>query len=250
MRWDIPIRIYNHDIYTGHTYWVNITAVPWATPIHFFAWALLPMTMEYERAGEFTFKTKCIYAFKRNALTMSMQATCGISVLIWSMIHFQASFQQVKGVLLSMSNTYGSTLVVMLMGHGLVNVPRQMWRSTNPQNELDRLYFNAASYDAALYEAEEEMKEVMKDIVDMQGQLLHLETTGDVRTNMDTVLAAIPENLMATTSFIPLKRTSRDNDMIALALNPKRQISKMASVHFRVRLNFFNIITLAKAKSL
>ncbi len=165
---------------------------------------------------------------------MSMQATCGISVLIWSMIHFSASFQQVKGVLLSMSNTYGSTLVVMLMGHGLVNVPRQMWKSTNPQNELDRLYFNAAAYDAALYEAEEDMKEVMKDIVDMQGQLLHLNTEGAARTNMDTVLAAVPEDLLAKASIIPVKRTSRDNDMIGNAANPTRQIAKMASVHFRV----------------
>jgi hypothetical protein len=42
--------------------------------------------------------------------------------------------------MMAMGNTYGVVLIILLMGNGLVALPRRLWRKGNSQHELIRLY--------------------------------------------------------------------------------------------------------------
>lgn len=42
--------------------------------------------------------------------------------------------------MMAMGNTYGVVLIILLMGNGLVALPRRLWRKGNSQYELTRLY--------------------------------------------------------------------------------------------------------------
>lgn len=44
-------------------------------------------------------------------------------------------------------------MVVMMLGYGVVDVPRQLWRRTNAKNTLRRLQFRCAAIHAELTEA-------------------------------------------------------------------------------------------------
>ena len=55
--------------------------------------------------------------------------------------------------LITFGNTYGLLMVSVLLGYGLVAVPRSFWRQANPDLELRRTYIMAAAADEALYEA-------------------------------------------------------------------------------------------------
>ena len=39
-------------------------------------------------------------------------------------------------LLMVVGNTYGLLLVALILGYGLVDVPRQLWRHGNPQQDL------------------------------------------------------------------------------------------------------------------
>lgn len=42
--------------------------------------------------------------------------------------------------MMAMGNTYGVILIILLMGNGLVALPRRLWRMGNSKTELQRLY--------------------------------------------------------------------------------------------------------------
>jgi hypothetical protein len=47
---------------------------------------------------------------------------------------------EVIGFLMAMGNTYGMLIITLLMGNGLVALPRRLWQLADDENELRRLY--------------------------------------------------------------------------------------------------------------
>lgn len=44
------------------------------------------------------------------------------------------------GFMMAMANTYGLIIVIVLMGNGLIALPRRIWEMGNTSQELVRLY--------------------------------------------------------------------------------------------------------------
>jgi hypothetical protein len=47
---------------------------------------------------------------------------------------------QFVGFMMAMGNTYGIVLIILLMGNGLIALPRRLWNMGNTEVELNRLY--------------------------------------------------------------------------------------------------------------
>lgn len=45
--------------------------------------------------------------------------------------------------MMALANTYGLLFIILLLGQGLIQVPRQLWETSFNDMELQRLYFNA-----------------------------------------------------------------------------------------------------------
>lgn len=45
--------------------------------------------------------------------------------------------------MMALANTYGLLFIILLLGQGLIQVPRQLWETSFDDTELQRLYFNA-----------------------------------------------------------------------------------------------------------
>jgi LMBR1-like membrane protein len=59
------------------------------------------------------------------------------------------------------SNTWGLFLLVLLLGYGLVEIPRLLWNYSKRQYTLDRLRFKIAKMSIETIEAEEELEDVL-----------------------------------------------------------------------------------------
>lgn len=55
----------------------------------------------------------------------------------------QTSAGSVSGFMMALANTYGLLFIILLLGHGLIQVPRQLWQTSFNDKELQRLYFVA-----------------------------------------------------------------------------------------------------------
>ena len=68
---------------------------------------------------------------------------------------------QLKVLAVTASNTWGLTLLVLLLGHGLVDVPRSYWNNAWQRSRLARAYFSLAKLSLEKAEAEEELEDVL-----------------------------------------------------------------------------------------
>ena len=59
-----------------------------------------------------------------------------------------------------MANTYGLLLVSLLLGYGLIALPRKIWNQASPEYELRKTQIMAVSADEALFEAVWELQDV------------------------------------------------------------------------------------------
>lgn len=59
------------------------------------------------------------------------------------------------------SNTWGLCLLVLLLGYGLIDVPRLCWHSARLRHRLAHTYFSLAKMSLERAEAEETLEDVL-----------------------------------------------------------------------------------------
>lgn len=113
----------------------------WSTFI--LAWAILPLQLEYHSSGHFTFIEKIKDSAFKN-LRSGVIALAGLVIyIIYMAASSQSSPTQVVSFLMALGNTYGVLLIIVLLGHGLVGLPKRLWQLSNYDKELERLYASA-----------------------------------------------------------------------------------------------------------
>ena len=120
-------------------------------------------------------KNGCTKSFKSILLMM----IAGILFTIGMAIHLK-SFHIVTivlPVLMALGNTYGLVLVSLLLGNGLINIPKTLWRQACPANELRRVRIMAVGAEEELFES----VMILEDVEDRIEEVCAMAITlGDV----------------------------------------------------------------------
>jgi len=70
--------------------------------------------------------------------------------------------EKLKVIGVTASNTWGLFLLVLLLGYGLVEVPRYVWNQSKHSYSLHRTYFKIAKQSTEKTEAEENLEDVLE----------------------------------------------------------------------------------------
>jgi LMBR1-like membrane protein. len=139
----------------------NFTMLPWHIlfwSTFILAWAVLPLVREIILSGEFTvyrrFKDGIRKLLVRHLILLSLVTI----FVIWLAIHLKEL--NVIPVLIALGNTYGLLLVSLLLGYGLVALPRSLWRQARPEYELRKVYLMAVKADDKLFEAVWQLQDI------------------------------------------------------------------------------------------
>lgn len=154
-------------------------------------WLILPLMQSYSTAGEFTIAGKLRRALIENAIYY------GSYLLIFGVLLVYLALQpgmnldaaKLKVVCVSASNTWGLFLLVLLLGHGLVEVPRSLWHRAQPGHALCRTYFRAAKLSLERAEAQERLDDLLQQIQQVSSGL----NSTHLQHHMDVILAKLPE---------------------------------------------------------
>lgn len=154
-------------------------------------WLILPLMQSYSTAGEFTVAGKLRRALIENAIYY------GSYLLIFGVLLVYLALQpgmnldaaKLKVVCVSASNTWGLFLLVLLLGHGLVEVPRSLWHQAQPGHALCHTYFRAAKLSLERAEAQEHLDDLLQEIQQVSSSL----SSGHLQHHMDVILAKLPE---------------------------------------------------------
>jgi hypothetical protein len=69
--------------------------------------------------------------------------------------------EKLKVIGVTASNTWGLFVLVLMLGYGLVEVPRNMWNNAKQGHKLSYTYFKIAKLSTEKSEAEEALEDVL-----------------------------------------------------------------------------------------
>jgi len=119
-------------------------ATYWTTAL--LSYFLCPILMEFEASGDFTIATRLQTSIRRNAVFYV--AYTAILCLLLIILIIRGEVQgDIQSWCIAASNAWGLFVLTVLMGFGLVAVPRHFWSLANPSTLLQDLYVNAVVKD-------------------------------------------------------------------------------------------------------
>ncbi|KAG8131172.1 putative Plasma membrane protein [Naja naja] len=148
----IPDRIM--PIFWRVVYWTS----------QFLTWILLPFMQSYARSGGFSITGKIKTALIENAIYYGTYLLIFGAFLIYVAINPNISLQwsQLQTIGIAAANTWGLFLLVLLLGYGLVEIPRSHWNGAKKGYLLMKTYFKAAKLMTEKADAEENLEDIME----------------------------------------------------------------------------------------
>ncbi|XP_032777821.2 LMBR1 domain-containing protein 2 homolog [Daphnia magna] len=209
----------------------------------FLTWFVLPLMQSYTKAGDFTVKGKLKSSLIDNAIYYGSYLVIATILLIYlaAKPDFEFDWPKLKAIAASASNTWGLFWLVLLLGYGLVDIPRSVWRSAIPGPLLSRLYFKAAKLNAEKSEAEENLEDYLEAL---QVALTRISPSDPLRKNAETISDKLPLEWRER-----MKRKSvNSNQMNESDLNEKslvrlhRQVIRALQRQHRTETQWYNLV--------
>lgn len=132
--------------------------------IQLLTWIILPLMQSYSMSGEFTSLGKIRSAFIDNAIYYGSFGVIFFIVLIYVAIKSHLGWRELRVICTTASNTWGLFLLVVLLGYGLVEIPRSCMNTSLHGRTLTYLYFKVAKMSAEKIEADEKLDDVLDEI--------------------------------------------------------------------------------------
>ncbi|PKS10221.1 hypothetical protein jhhlp_001971 [Lomentospora prolificans] len=132
------------------TYWLTFALT----------WFILPILAEYSDSGHRDPYGKFMYSLRSNAQFHAIVLGSSLIGLIYIFITYGVSLVSLKSVIMALAYCWGLVFAIYLMGHGLVSIPRQLFRNASISGRLRRLQSHAP----ALHEKVEDSLLTLEDI--------------------------------------------------------------------------------------
>lgn len=99
---------------------------------------MLPFFQDFEDSGDFTARGKIRYSLRKNLTVYGLGLILGISLVLYLAFKKHLTFSHIEGVLAGLGNLLyyiilcsGLLLVIILLGYGLVAIPKIYIRESN-----------------------------------------------------------------------------------------------------------------------
>ncbi|XP_054630384.1 G-protein coupled receptor-associated protein LMBRD2B-like [Dunckerocampus dactyliophorus] len=157
----------------------------------FLTWLLLPFMQSYARSGAFSIVGRTKTALVENAIYYGTYLLIFISLLISVAAHpqWRLTWTDFQTIGITAANTWGLFLLVLLLGYGLVEIPRSYWLSSLHAHSLAKAYFKVAKMAIEKAAAEENLADVMEEV-----SVVHVSVkyNHSLRKCVDTILTKCP----------------------------------------------------------
>lgn len=130
------------------------------------AWVLLPIAQEYDNCGEFEVKRRFKRAIRENLKLYAIMG-CVVGLLFGYIVFLKGlrTFADILQLGVGAANAFGLLLIIIFLASGLVGVPKLLWKSSDPELELRRHFFDASDIQEDLDIAAMELAEIKAELV-------------------------------------------------------------------------------------
>ncbi|XP_019722680.1 LMBR1 domain-containing protein 2-B-like isoform X7 [Hippocampus comes] len=157
----------------------------------FLTWLLLPFMQSYARSGAFSLVGKVKAAIVENAIYYGSYLLIFIFLVIYVVAHpkWRLTWTEFQTIGITAANTWGLFLLVLLLGYGLVEIPRSYWLSSCHAHLLAKTYFKVAKMASEKASAEENLADVMEEVSVIN---VSVKYNHSLRKCVDTILTKCP----------------------------------------------------------
>ncbi|KAI9045765.1 LMBR1 domain-containing protein [Aspergillus affinis] len=131
-------------------------------------WAILPLLGEYIDSGYRDAKGRIQYSIRSNARYQLLVLGCALVGLIYISIQNGFEFRSIKTLVMALAYVWGLVLAIYLMGHGLVSIPRTLFRNASVSGRLRRLQSHAPRLHDRLMDAVNELESLESQVKQLQ----------------------------------------------------------------------------------
>ncbi|PSN68073.1 hypothetical protein BS50DRAFT_573040 [Corynespora cassiicola Philippines] len=140
------------------TYWLTFVL----------SWAILPILGEYCDSGFREPKARLLYSLRSNGRYHLTVLGIGSLAGVYIFIQNGFSFESFKALLMWLPYAWGLLLAIYMMGHGLVALPRTLYRYASVSDRLKRLQSKAPKVHDKLTEALEKLDQYEYQVVQLK----------------------------------------------------------------------------------
>ncbi|KAJ5894055.1 hypothetical protein N7495_005746 [Penicillium taxi] len=131
-------------------------------------WVILPLLGEYVDSGYREPKARIFYSLRKNARYQLTVLSCATVGLIYVSISNGFEFTSIKGLVMALAYVWGLVLAIYLMGHGLVTIPRNLFRNSNVSGRLRSIQAYAPKVHDRLMDAVNELESLNSQVAQLQ----------------------------------------------------------------------------------
>ena len=131
-------------------------------------WWLLPLLGEYCDSGYRDTKSRLIYSLRENARYQLIILGCAIAGLVYFILQNGFHGASIKGMVMALAYAWGLILAIGLMGHGLVALPRRLFRNASVSGRLRRLQMQAPKTKDKLDDATDSLEQLEYTVIQLK----------------------------------------------------------------------------------
>lgn len=104
-------------------------------------WFIIPIASGYYDNGAFTFKQKMRSSLRTNAIIFAIAGATLVIGVIYLRAATDLTWDDMSGLALAASNTWGLLVLVVMAGYGLVEFPRTLWNQSHLQRRREEVRY-------------------------------------------------------------------------------------------------------------
>ncbi|XP_031128626.1 LMBR1 domain-containing protein 2 homolog A-like [Ipomoea triloba] len=237
---DIWTTLSNHDRRVIYFFWIWSY---WSTFL--LTWAVVPILQGYEDAGDFTVTERLRTSARVHLfyyLTVGSIGLFGLTLLITLRKNWSGG---ILGFAMACSNTFGLVIGAFLLGFGLSEIPKGLWRNADWTTRHKFLSHVVAKMAVKLDDAH---REFSNSIVVAQATSKQMSKRDPLRPYMTIIDKMLVKMLSEDPSFKPQGGRLGENDM-DYDTDPKtmaalrRQLRRAREKYYRYKSEYINFVT-------
>ncbi|KAK4123798.1 hypothetical protein N657DRAFT_596586 [Parathielavia appendiculata] len=139
------------------TYWLTFALT----------WFILPILAEYSDSGYREPKDKLVDSLRANAQYYAIVFGSGALGLIYVLASYGHFSESLKSTVMALAYCWGLVLAIYLMGHGLVSIPRRLFRKANISGRLRRIQTQAPKVYEKMDDAEMDLEDLEMQVAEL-----------------------------------------------------------------------------------
>ncbi|OQU76068.1 hypothetical protein SORBI_3010G087300 [Sorghum bicolor] len=214
----------------------------WSTFI--LAWSIVPTLQGYEDSGDFTFRERLKASIHKNMTYYAIVGAIGLFGLILIIIMRHDWVRGILGFSMACSNTFGLVTGAFLLGFGLSEIPRNVWRSADWTRRLQFLSHRVSKMATKLDHAHQEY---CNAIFVVQATSNQMSKRDPLRPCMDIINEILTQMLQDDPSFKPSGGKLGEQDMDYDTDNKtmatlRRQLRKAHEEYYRRKSDYMTCV--------